>query len=172
MLLKVEAPRPARDADWPAIAALLEAEGLPRDGAREHLADFVVAEVDGRLVGVAGLECHGPVALLRSVVVAPDARDTGLARRLVTQLGEMAEARGVAALYLLTTSAEAYFARLGFRPIPRDRAPRALQASAEFQGACPASAVLMWRALPLPAATERARGAPADQAAGPRAPGR
>ena len=63
--------RPARDADWDAIRALLEANALPLAGAREHLAHFVVADRDGAVLGCAAIERHGDAALLRSVAVAP-----------------------------------------------------------------------------------------------------
>jgi N-acetylglutamate synthase-like GNAT family acetyltransferase len=56
-----------------------------------------------------------------------------------------AEARGIRALYLLTTTAERYFPSFGFRPITRDEVPADIRATAEFQGACPASAAVMCR---------------------------
>jgi len=82
--------RPAVDGDWPTIERLLRAEGLPREGALEHLADFVVGEIGGALVCTAGLEIYGDSALLRSVVVAPIARGrncaNGMAQSLVTHM--------------------------------------------------------------------------------------
>ncbi|HET9726048.1 MAG TPA: hypothetical protein VFP28_03965, partial [Gemmatimonadales bacterium] len=50
---------------------------------------------------------------------------------------------GVRDVYLLTTTAEHYFPRLGFACVGRETVPAALQASAEFTGACPVSAVVM-----------------------------
>ena len=46
-------------------------------------------------------------------------------------------------MYLLTTTAERYFARFGFVQIARDDVPGAVQQSVEFREACPASAVVM-----------------------------
>jgi len=147
MLLTPPTCRAADDRDWLAIAALLDAAALPRAGAREHLTTFVVAERDGQLLGTAGLEIYGDTALLRSVVVTADARRAGIARRLVEYLVQAAATHGITALYLLTTTAAGFFARLDFTRVPRASAPLALQASAEFQGACPASAELMCRRL-------------------------
>ena len=137
--------RPARDADWDAIRALLEANALPLAGAREHLAHFVVADRDGAVLGCAAIERHGDAALLRSVAVAPGSQGHGVGERLVRALLADAPGQGMHALYLLTTTAAGWFPRFGFAPVPREAAPPALRASAEFQGACPASAVLMAR---------------------------
>ena len=54
-----------------------------------------------------------------------------------------ARRRGIAQLFLLTTTAADYFPRFGFTRMPREQVPQALQASAEFNGACPTSAVFM-----------------------------
>lgn len=90
---------------------------------------------------MAGLECYSTCALLRSVVVLPSWRRQGLARRLVTaQLSRLAPGTPV---YLLTTSAQQYFASLGFQTIPHDQVCPEVKSSAEFQGACPASATAM-----------------------------
>ena len=50
---------------------------------------------------------------------------------------------GLRRLYLLTTTAEEYFPRYGFRRIPRESASPAARESVEFREACPASAVTM-----------------------------
>lgn len=135
--------RQAHPADWPAVQALLEANHLPVDGAREHLATFVVAQSGREIVGCAGVEPRGDVALLRSVAVAPDRQARGIGREMVSLVLREAQRRQFRAVYLLTLTARDYFARLGFAPADRATAPAALRASAEFQGACPASADLM-----------------------------
>jgi amino-acid N-acetyltransferase len=137
--------RPALDADLPAVERLLEASHLPLDGVREVFPTFVVAESDGHVVGVAGLEvCEGD-ALLRSVAVADEWRSRGLGRALVARVISDAEARGVHALYLLTTTADRYFPSFGFRRIAREEVPVPIRATKEFQEACPESATVMCR---------------------------
>jgi N-acetylglutamate synthase-like GNAT family acetyltransferase len=143
----VAAVRPARQDDLPDVERLLVASGLPLDGVREALADFVVAESDEALVGVAGLEVCRENALLRSVAVQPEWRSRGLGRALVTRIIADAEARGLSALYLLTTTAERYFPSFGFREIARASVPGDVQETAEFRDACPASATAMCLAL-------------------------
>lgn len=141
------AVRSATAADAAAVAGLLESAGLPRDGLDEWLPHFWLAEQDGRLAGVAGLELYREGALLRSVAVDPDMRGLGIGRRLSVRAIEAALAAGSPAVYLLTTSAEHYFPRLGFVPVTRAEVPESVQQSVEFQGACPASAVIMRRTL-------------------------
>jgi amino-acid N-acetyltransferase len=138
--------RDARDADLPAIEALLAGSGLPLDGVREALGTFLVAEAGGILVGVAGVEERGSHGLLRSIAVDQDSRGRGVGRELVQRAIESAEARGLEALCLLTTTAERYFPHFGFTLATRESVPEALRQTAEFQGACPASATVMVRA--------------------------
>ena len=140
--------RPATPADEPAVAALLTASALPLDGVHEAISSFVVAEDAGSIVGVAGIETCGTTgehALLRSVAVAPAWRNRKLGRALVTRVIAEAEARGAKALYLLTTTADAYFPSFGFRKTARDEVPEDVRAPAEFKSACPASATVMTR---------------------------
>lgn len=135
--------RPATRQDWPAIKRMLLAEGLPLDGAQEHLARFTVGEAAGQLVCAGGLEVYGADALLRSVVVDTESRGKGWGKQLLIQLTEQAAGLGVTKLYLLTTTADAYFSRLGYGAVSRSRIPEQLKLSRELQGACPASATVM-----------------------------
>ncbi|HEX5683218.1 MAG TPA: arsenic resistance N-acetyltransferase ArsN2 [Ideonella sp.] len=135
--------RQAGPADWPAISSLLKANQLPLDGAQDHLSTFVVAHRAGEVLGVAGAEVRGDAALLRSVAVAPGLHHMGIGRTLVSTLIDQARRRQIRHIFLLTTTAAAYFPRFGFAPMDRQLVPEALKASAEFQGACPATATLM-----------------------------
>lgn len=139
--------RPAEPSDLAAIQRLLTVSGLPLDGVRDALDGFVVAQSSDGLVGVAGLEVCCDNALLRSVAVLPDWRSHGLGRALVTRVISDAEARGIRALYLLTTTAEHYFPSFGFAPTTRDDVPDVVRETVEFRSACPASAVVMVRPI-------------------------
>lgn len=139
--------RPAAPADLPAVERLLAASHLPLDGVREAFDTFIVAEAGGEIVGVAGLEVCSDNALLRSVAVADEWRSHGLGRALVTRAIADAEARGIDALYLLTTTAKHYFPSFGFREVARDGVPEDVRETTEFRSACPASAVVMCRPL-------------------------
>lgn len=137
--------RPAVATDRPAVEALLASEALPVAGVAEHFSGFFVAEASGSIVGSAGLEVHGRSGLLRSVVVASRHRSQRTGRALVARVMDDATARGLDAVYLLTTTAAEYFAAIGFERLPRDAMPEPLFESAELRGACSPSAVAMFR---------------------------
>lgn len=141
--------REATNRDLGAVESLLSANNLPLDGVKENFSSFIVAEDEGAIAGAIGLEQFGSIALLRSAVVSPEYRGTGVGSRLVEQLLERAERDGIEELFLLTTTAENYFPRFGFARTARSAVPPAMKASAEFQGACPASAVVMTRRIAI-----------------------
>ena len=137
--------RAAVPGDHARVATLLTANALPLDGLPASLDGFVVAEDGDALVGVAGLEPCGDDALLRSVAVDVSRRGHGLGHALVTRVLAEAAHRRIDTLYLLTTTAERWFPSFGFTTITRADVPDALRATAEFRGACPASATVMMR---------------------------
>src|SRR5215208_2121819 len=139
--------RLARPSDLPAVERLLTDSKLTLAGVTEALSTFTVDEAGGQLVGVAGLEVCCDNALLRSVAVAPEWQGRRLGRALVERVIADAEARGIRALYLLTTTAEHYFPSFGFERTTRDAVPEDVRATAEFREVCCASAVVMERPL-------------------------
>ena len=137
----------ATAADLDAVLDMLKAAGLSLPGVDEHIADFFVARRAGRPVGAMGLELRGTHALLRSAVVVPEERGSGIAARLYATVERFAREQGVHTLVLLTTRAEGYWARHGFVHITRDDVPEPVKRSHEFRGSCPASAAVMSRTL-------------------------
>ena len=135
--------RRASAQDHQALAGLLRGSGLPLEGVSDWLDRFWIGEFGGAIIGAAGMERYGDAGLLRSVAVAPAWRGSGLGRALVERVLDDGRAAGIRAVYLLTTTAEHYFPRLGFACVDRGCVPAAVQGSAEFRGACPASAVVM-----------------------------
>ncbi len=133
----------ALPADWPAMESLLAECGLPVAGLQDHLDAALVAWNGERLVGMAALERYGPDGLLRSVAVAASHRGQGLGRRLVGAALDLAHRQGVRRLYLLTTTAPAFFAALGFRSVVREEVPAGVRTSLEFTTLCPLSAAVM-----------------------------
>jgi len=133
--------------DVPAVEALLSAAGLPLDGAADALACGVVARDGDTLVAAAALERYGDAALLRSVVVAPERRGTGVGRGIVAAAESLALAEGVRDLYLLTETAVEWFPRLGYEPVDRSVAAAAVGESVEFTTVCRDTGVPMWRRL-------------------------
>ena len=133
--------------DLPPVRALLAAAGLPTADVDQHLPQFLVARAGAELVGVAGLELLGESGLLRSVCVAEAFRGRGIADALCERLLAAAGAAGLRRIYLLTTTAEAYFARRGWGKVDRQQAPPEIRGTAEFASLCPATAVFMLRSL-------------------------
>ena len=138
---------PATREDAGALLALMERAHLPTDGLSDHLDAALVARDGDRIVGSAAIEIYADGGLLRSVAVDADRRGTGLGARLTAAAIEDAERRALPALYLLTTTAEQFFPRFGFERIAREEVPSSVQASIEFRGACPASAIVMLKRL-------------------------
>jgi amino-acid N-acetyltransferase len=101
------------------------------------------------LVGCAVIERYGTDALLRSVAVSLDCRGTGLGRGLVEAAEHEAKHLPARRLYLLTETADSFFASLGYRPIDRDLVPGEVRGSAQFSVLCPVSAVVMVREIGL-----------------------
>jgi amino-acid N-acetyltransferase len=86
--------RRAEPQDRAKVEALLAAAALPVDGVAEHFGAFFIVDEGGRIVGAAGQEIYGANALLRSVVVAGDARGRGLGSLLTRRELREAKARG------------------------------------------------------------------------------
>jgi N-acetylglutamate synthase-like GNAT family acetyltransferase len=130
-----------------ALVAALAKAGLPTDDVNkpEHL--FWRFEIGDMPVGFGGLEPHGDVALLRSVVTLPPLRRRGIGAAIVEVLETEALARKARAVYLLTTDAAPFFARLGYAPCGREDVPPAIKATAQFATLCPQTATVMCKDL-------------------------
>jgi amino-acid N-acetyltransferase len=140
--------RTATPADLQAVLGLLTQAGLPTEGVdTEALRDFVIAEDGDTAVGVVGLEVYRESALLRSAAVEESWRGSGVGRALIDRALALSKERGIRDVFLLTTTAEHYFPQFGFACIGRESVPEAVRASAEFQGACPSTAVVMRKSM-------------------------
>jgi len=120
--------------DVRAILDLVEAVHLPPEGIAEAMEYFWVARAGERIVGTVGLEVYDDLALLRSLAVTPARQRTGLGRALTETALSYLTTRQFRAVYLLTTTAEVFFARHGFCIVARDAVPAGVQQSVEFQG--------------------------------------
>lgn len=137
--------RAARPTDFDAVERLLIAAGLPTADVDQQFDDrFAVAESEsGDVIGAEGIETHGVYGLLRSAVVAELWRGTGVGDALTKNRLAWATARGLAQVYLLTTTAAEYFRRRGFETIRRSDVPNELLAASEFVSVCPSTATVM-----------------------------
>lgn len=141
-------PESARPSDESQIKHLLAGCELPyEDLTTAHLRHFWVLRDGPQLVGVVGLEVLGRHSLLRSLAVPARYRGRGIGSQLTSQAEAYARARRIEALYLLTTTAEDFFARRGYHQIDRNTVPPALQETTEFRSLCPSTAVCMVKYL-------------------------
>jgi amino-acid N-acetyltransferase len=139
---------PALVTDEAMIKELLNACDLPIEDITPLLLEhfFVLREESG-IIGVVGLEIPGKCALLRSLGVAEPSRGKGLGWKLTLKAEEHARSRNVETLYLLTTTAEDFFEKVGYEKVDRGSAPTAIQNTAEFRSSCPSTATCMVKHL-------------------------
>lgn len=136
--------RQATENDLDAVELLLAACELPVVRIAPHIKTFFVAETDDKkLVGVLGMLADGDKALLRSFAVAPSYRKRGVGQALVRAALTQLRKESCNEAYLLTQTAETYFARLGFSVIDRTAMPQALLVESGLDRACPCSSVCM-----------------------------
>lgn len=130
------------------VRALLQSADLPIEDLDDvDLQHFLGCGAADAPQGIVGVEPLGEIGLLRSLVVAPSARATGCGRALVATLEQRAKDNGLRALYLLTNTAEHFFARQGYTQIERQHVPGAIKQTQEFSQLCPDSATVMVKHL-------------------------
>ena len=135
-----------QDALWAVFLEALNEAKLPTDDLLEGNQRFV-ALVQGKVIGFGGYYRDGQEVLLRSIVVASERRRAGNGRRIVAALLDRSREDGAERAWLLTTTAQPFFERLGFVVNRRDAAPRAISSTREFSALCPLSALLMCLSL-------------------------
>jgi len=115
--------RRARAADAAAIASLIQQHVtsgtlLPRtpEFIAERAIDFLVATVDGRVVGCVHLEEYSPsLAEVRSIVVDAPYQGRGIGRALVDALEALASRREYRTLFAVSNN-DAFFRSRGYDP--------------------------------------------------------
>lgn len=141
-------PVTASPSDERRIKELLSSCGLPHeDITPQHLHHFWLLKKENQIVGVVGLEVLASCALLRSLAIDPSYRGEGLGSQLAQQVEKYARSLNVNALYLLTTTAESFFTKRGYKKVQRETLPERIQGTAEFRSLCPATAVCMVKFL-------------------------
>jgi amino-acid N-acetyltransferase len=128
--------------------ALLQAQGLPVSDIRdEQLEHFFFVGYDGSPTGLVGLEIYGSDALLRSLVVGENVRGKGLGSALTDHAEQHSVSKGVRSIYLLTTTAETFFKRLGYVSIDRSQAPPSIERTREFANLCRSNSEFIAKSL-------------------------
>lgn len=90
----------------------------------EGLREFVLAEEDGEVVGVAALHLvWDELAEIRALAVHPDKIKSGIGRTIVEMLTEEAKELGVKTLFALTYQ-PGFFRKLNFNEVEKDSVPQ------------------------------------------------
>jgi amino-acid N-acetyltransferase len=136
--------RPAAEEDRRLVADMLVDAELPIDGLEEQFGEsYVIAELEGGVVGAGGIEVHGEYGLLRSVVVREAERGHGLGELIVNDRLRWSARKGLRAVYLLTITVPEFFEHIGFAEMKRNEMPHEIQESKEYSEVCPISATAM-----------------------------
>ncbi|WP_371361509.1 Amino-acid acetyltransferase [Sporomusa rhizae] len=89
----------------------------------EGLREFILAEEDGKIIGVAALHLvWNELAEIRALAVEPNKIKSGIGRRIVDMLTEEARELGVKTLFALTYQ-PGFFAKLDFKEVPKESVP-------------------------------------------------
>lgn len=133
------------DPRWrPALESLLQSCRLPVEDLPDELQGFTLALDQGlAVVGSVGIERVGPYGLLRSFAVYETFRKSGVGQHLYEKALDFARNTSIRELWLITTSADEYFARRGFERIERADVPPEISGTMQFSALCPASSTVM-----------------------------
>jgi len=129
--------------DFPAIIKLLSNCSLPASDISPDKQHLILAEHDGNIIGCAGIEAYGKVALFRSLAVSSKYRGLDIGKRLTGKGMALALEKGIRELYLLTTTADGFFKKQGWEVVDRKDVPPDITGSSEFATICPSTAICM-----------------------------
>ena len=116
--------RPARTSDVKAIRELVDSYAAPGQMLSketvtlyESVQEFVVAEVDGKVVGCGALHVlWEDLAEVRTVAVAPNQQKKGIGHLILNEIIRRAKEVGVKRIFCLTFQTE-FFGSIGFKVI-------------------------------------------------------
>lgn len=137
---------PASQNSFSSAVALLKNNSLPTEDITAGTQLFV-AEEENNVIGTIAVEYDYSNALLRSLSVAEEKRKAGIGAKLVDFIEHYVRQQGVEAIYILTTTAEAFFLHRGYRVIRREDVPSFIKNTSEFHSVCPSSSTLMVKQL-------------------------
>ena len=128
------------------VIDLLQQQNLPVADITEDKLLYLLSDGE-RTIGTAGLEIFEDCALLRSVSIIKEEQGRGYGKFMNDEIEKYVKDAGINCLYLLTTTADKFFAKQGYCAIEREEAPAAIKGSAEFTSLCPSTATLMKKRL-------------------------
>jgi amino-acid N-acetyltransferase len=124
---------------------LLKKNNLPTEDLNPGTQLFVVEE-DDKVVATVAVEYDYNDALLRSLCVSQEKRNSGVGNELVSFIEEYVRQQGVQNIFLLTTTAADFLKKRGYTIIDRSNVPKFIRNTKEYSVIC-ASSTLMRKAL-------------------------
>jgi amino-acid N-acetyltransferase len=112
-------------------------------GISSSLKSFILAKSAKRIIGAVGVEIYDGLGYLRRLVVQPEFRGKGIGGGLCSRAVAHAHLRNVNELFLLTTTAQRFFAKLGFQKVDRRFVPAPIKSSDDYRTLCPVTTVCM-----------------------------
>lgn len=119
--------------DFAAVRAMLADAGMLTEGVGWPPACYLFAYFGKEPVGVIGVEPMLDSALIRSLYVKNRMRRRGIGAELLREARKAAHTRGARSLYLFSTGAGGYFARLGFARVPVEQLVSALSGTPQLE---------------------------------------
>src|SRR5438552_12105499 len=102
---------------------------MPKEELEKEISDgvaFWVAEEEGRLLGVMGIQDKGAVALVRHAYVAPATQGKGVGRKLLRHVGGLADKPILIGTWAAASWAIEFYERNGFTVVPEGEKDRLL----------------------------------------------
>jgi N-acetylglutamate synthase-like GNAT family acetyltransferase len=103
---------------------------MPKDELEKEISDgvaFWVAEEEGRLLGVMGIQDKGDVALVRHAYVAPATQGKGVGTRLLRHVGGLTDKPILIGTWAAASWAIEFYERNGFTVVPGGEKDRLLR---------------------------------------------
>jgi amino-acid N-acetyltransferase len=137
---------PASQNSFSAAIHLLKKNNLPTEDLDPGKQLFVIEE-DNKVVGTVAVEYDYNDALLRSLSVSEEKRNSGIGKELVDFAEDYVQKQGVQNIYLLTTTAAGFFSKRGYKIIDRNEAPDFIKNTREYAVICSSSSAVMKKKL-------------------------
>ena len=137
---------PASQNSFSAAIALLKKNNLPTEDLDPSKQMFVVEEGD-EVIATVAIEYDYNDALLRSLSVSKEKRNSGIGAELVEFIEDYVKKQGVQNIYLLTTTAADFFSKKGYKIIDRNTIPEFIKNTSEYSVLCASSSTVMKKEL-------------------------
>jgi amino-acid N-acetyltransferase len=134
----------ATGTDLEQATLLIEASGLPTVDINQSNQKIYILKEDNKIIATSCLEIYDQEAILRSFAVEETRRNTGIGTFIYKETLKEAKKHGLRKLILLTTTAENYFKKQGWKVTQRENISEQIKHSTEFNSVCPSTAVCMY----------------------------